>query len=709
MDMSGGGSAMPMGGPGLSDMGMDMSNDTVASDFLQAMLDDTDLQPFDWAITGAFWYGIVVVISLAAVMNFVRWATLKTRYSQNYLNCRSNCWEMLIWLRLRAAAAKHSRPAHASNRFSAAIATVTSIVREASYPQITHMRWRWLRMPPFGTIILILIYLGFVLGLAFFNVDYPGAQYWEARGLRAAWLTVAQFPLLILLSGKNNLIGFLVGISYERLQILHRWVARVILLTATLHGAYQLGGWNEYGVLRIEITTDSCIPTGFATWILLLWLVFSSTAPLRNLSYEFFVIQHVISFAGFLVAVFYHIPSNALNARIFIWLGIGFFLLDRLSRFARSAFNNSKPGRATLVSLPGGVTKVSVHSRRVKSWKPGQHVFLCIPRFGIAQSHPATIASIPSSHNNELVFILRAHKGFTKRILHGAASSSTESLLKKESAELTPHLEERFLAFIDGPYGASHSDFAAFDTTILIAGSTGVTFILPILLDIAHRASTQSLPLRHIVFVWMIKNTEWAVWIVNELQTAVESIRQVGIEVTVHINVTCDPSFTEAAEDVRQCGCDCDVRLGPCCCETGLEEDDEDAIIPAPSGKAVIVDEKAMSSTSTAENPAAVSHEFSVVTRTVSPPIVTRIVSPIALLRSRLAPFSTLTSGRPDLRSLLWAALDNAEGETGVAVCGPAALNQAVRNTVASVSDQRGACKGTGAEGVYLHCEGYEW
>ncbi|MCJ1380844.1 hypothetical protein MMC17_003953 [Xylographa soralifera] len=684
MDMDGGDSAMPTGGPGLSDMGMDMSNVTVASDFLAAILDDTDLQPFDWAIIGAFWYGIVVVIFLATVINFLCWATLKTR--------------------LRAAAAKRSRPAHASNPFTSAMATMTSIVREASYPQVTPTKSRWLRIPPFGTSILILSYLGFLLGLEFFNVDYPGAQYWEARGLRAAWLTVAQFPLLILLSGKNNLIGVLVGMSYERLQVLHRWVARVILLTATLHGAYQLVGWNQYGVLHIEISTDSCIPTGFATWILLLWLVFSSTAPLRNLSYEFFVIQHVISFVGFLVAVFYHIPPNALNARIFIWLGIGFFLLDRLSRLARSAFNNSRPGRATLISLPGGVTKVSVHSHKVRSWKPGQHVFLCIPRFGIGQSHPATIASIPSSHNNDLVFILRAHKGFTKRILNGAANSSTESFLNKERVELTPDPEERFLALIDGPYGASHSDFAAFDTTILIAGSTGVTFILPILLDIAHRASTQNLPLRNIVFVWMIKNTEWAIWIINELQAAVGCLHRVGIELNIHINVTCDPSFTEAAEDTRECGCDCDVRLGPCCCETGLEEqdDEEDDIIPVPIEEANFADEKAKSSTTTTEQPA-------VISRKSPASVLTRSVSPIALLRSRLASFSTLTSGRPDIRSILWTALDNAQGETGVAVCGPAALNKTVRNTVASVSDQRGTSKGTGAEGVYLHCEGYEW
>ena len=392
--------------------------------------------------------------------------------------------------------------------------------------------------------------------------------------------------------------------------------------------------------------------------------------------------------------------SNVVS-RIFIWLAIGFFLLDRLSRFARSAFNNSKPGKATLTSLPGSVTKVTVSSQRAKSWKPGQHVFLSIPRFGFGQSHPATIASIPSSHKNDMVFILRAHQGFTKRLLSGTSSSSTDSLLGKEKSD-TSCPEERFLAFIDGPYGASHSDFAAFDTTILIAGSTGVTFTLPILLDIAHRTSTQSLPLRNVIFIWMIKNTEWAVWVVDELQAAVESLQRVGIEVTVQINVTCDPSFTEAAEDTRQCGCDCDVRLGPCCCETGLEVEDEADATPAPSNEASLTDAEANASTPTPE-------KSDTISRVASTSIVTRTVSPIALLRARLAPFSTLTSGRPDIRSILWAALDNAQGETGVAVCGPAALNKAVRNTVTTVSDQRGASKGTGAEGVYLHCEGYEW
>lgn len=364
-----------------------------------------------------------------------------------------------------------------------------------------------------------------------------------------------------------------------------------------------------------------------------------------------------------------------------------------------------------LTSLPGNVTKIAVQSPAIMKWKPGQHVFLSIPRLGVSQSHPATIASVPSSHNKELVFFLRAHKGFTKRILTNAASLSTESLLGKSEYGISNTDIQKFVALIDGPYGASYSDFAAFDTTILIAGSTGVTFTLPIMLDIAHRASSENrLPVRRLVFVWMIKSTDWAIWIVDDLQGAVESLLSAGIEVEVKIFVTCDPSLTEQSDDVRECGCNCDVRLGPCCCETSLQDDDKITSLPNESPAAaettdivpnpsVLVTEKRESVTATPlRNPIQPSGVVS--------PTVVKSSNP---LRDRLLQFATLESGRPNFKTLLWAELDQAQGETGVAVCGPAGLSSTVRNTVASVSDQRGAAKGTGAGGVYMHSECYYW
>src|SRR6202044_1123150 len=96
--------------------------------------------------------------------------------------------------------------------------------------------------------------------------------------------------------------------------------------------------------------------------------------------------------------------------------------------------NNIRPGQASLISLDGGVTKVCVQTKQIKSWTPGSHVLLSIPRLGFGQSHPAPITSIPSSHNGDLVFILKCHKGFTSRILK-SANISQASLLPDSKQE----------------------------------------------------------------------------------------------------------------------------------------------------------------------------------------------------------------------------------------------------------------------------------
>ena len=110
--------------------------------------------------------------------------------------------------------------------------------------------------------LLLLTYLGFIMGLEYYHDFVPGAQHYQAFSLRAAWVTLAQLPLLLLLAGKNNLIGLVTGIAYERLNVFHRWVGRAIWLTATLHWAYQQHGWDLYGLTAMEKATDVCYPTG---------------------------------------------------------------------------------------------------------------------------------------------------------------------------------------------------------------------------------------------------------------------------------------------------------------------------------------------------------------------------------------------------------------------------------------------------------------
>ncbi|CZT17577.1 related to ferric reductase (metalloreductase) [Ramularia collo-cygni] len=656
----------------LSADGIDFSNSTQAAEFLDDLLNDDELKIIGNNYAKYFWYGVVVIVGLATLANFLNWLTLQGR--------------------LRAAARKRQQPARPSIIFSRWLATATAIAREVSYPQITPTaRCLWFKVPPLGTILLLMSYLAFVLALEFIDNDVAGVQYWQALGVRAGWLSVAQMPLLILLINKNNVIGALTGTSYERLNVLHRWSSRIMLLMAILHFSYQSYGWQQYpGLMQLEWATDDCPTTGIAAFALLLWMNLSTLAPVRYWSYEFFIVQHIITFFGFVIAVVYHLPSTALGSRVYVFIPVGLYLVDRIVRSLLYAWTNMRASRATMVQLGGGVTKITITNKSITTWRAGSHVLLSIPRFGVMQSHPATILSTPQSHGGALVFLLKSHKGFTLRIMEGANSSETALLPHKnaesESEQRAQVVNTQHLALLDGPWGGSQSDMAAFDSVLLLAGSTGVTFTLSLLQDLADRASScgKRLPVQMVHFIWCVRSSEQTMWVSGEIEEAHRKLQDAGIDARISIYVTCAEQFTELGNEPKECGCACDKSQGPCCCVL-VDEDDEgvdvDAIKTSGRGKnATLVNEKSASPSPTRQ-------------------LLTQG------RRMPMLPCATFYSGRLDIRETVSSLLDDAEGESGIAVCGPIGLSSEVRNTVVRLSDERAIHKGTSAQGCALHVE----
>ncbi|KAM3425707.1 hypothetical protein BST61_g7643 [Cercospora zeina] len=617
MDMSMDMSSSPSIEP-LSAEGVDFSNRTQASAFLQDLLDDTHLK-FNGAIFAKyFWYGVVVFVGVAMLVKCMRWLTLQSR--------------------LREAARRKVDPARPKHAPSTWFATVTAMGREMSYFQFAPMQKAGFQIPPVGTVLLVLVYLAFVLALEFIDNNVEGAQYWQALGVRAGWLAVAQTPLVILLINKNSVIGTLTGTSWERVNVFHRWSARMMLLLAIFHFAFQSTGWEEFGLMQLEWQTDECPPTGIAALALLLWMNLSTMAPLRELSYEFFVAQHIITFFGFIVAIMLHLPSTALSSRVYIYIPIGLYLADRIIRFLMVAWNNLRVSRASMVQLEGGVTKLRITSRTIKSWRPGSHVLLSIPKFGFMQSHPATIVSTPESHDGDLVFLLKGHGGFTKKIYHGANTSS-EALIseKKDNSDVernTQIANTSHIAIIDGPYGGSQSDLAAFDSVLLISGSTGITFNLSILQHLSERATKQSktLPIRRVHLVWCVKSSSSARWANNEISTSYEKLRSRGIDVQISIYVTCADKFTDHSTVIasKECGWQCDKSKGPCCCVTVDEEEQEPKLASSPSSEQLLPNQL-----------------------------------PLGIQLPFLS-CATFYSGRPDVDRLITILLDGAHGESAI-------------------------------------------
>jgi ferric-chelate reductase len=60
--------------------GYDLANATQAMDFLSQILDDSILQIYGNEYARNFWYGVVVVIGLAGILNLMWRVTLKLRY-----------------------------------------------------------------------------------------------------------------------------------------------------------------------------------------------------------------------------------------------------------------------------------------------------------------------------------------------------------------------------------------------------------------------------------------------------------------------------------------------------------------------------------------------------------------------------------------------------------------------------------------------------
>ncbi|KAF2163781.1 hypothetical protein M409DRAFT_68349 [Zasmidium cellare ATCC 36951] len=665
MDMDSMGSSMSS--EPLTTEGVDFSNTTQAAEFLDNLLDDTRISVIGNTYARYFWYGVIVVIGIAAIFNFLRWLTLQ--------------------MRLREAAQQRASPAKPKTLPMRWFATITAMGREATYLQSppTVASLPYFKVPPMGTITLLVAYLAFVLALEFVNNNVEGAQYWQALGIRAGWLAVAQVPLLVLLINKNNIIGLLTGASYERLNVIHRWSARIMLLLAIFHFAFQSTGWQKYGLTGLEWRTDECPKTGIAAFAILLWMNLTTAAPMRYFNYEFFVVQHIITFFGFIVAIMLHLPSTALTSRVYIYIPIAVYLLDRIIRTARLAWNNIRAGRAALSLLDGGVTKVRVSCKTVKYWRPGSHAIISMPRFGFMQSHPATIVSTPQPHGGDLVFILKSHKGFTKRIMENANSSATALISKENGEDAAPAAQvTTHRAFIDGPYGGSQSDFAAFDSICLIAGSTGVTFSMSVLQGIADRATHigKRLPVQRIHFVWCVKDTDWASWISEELAAAYGMLQAAGIELIISIYVTCADKFTSPGSVVRDCACECDKSKGPCCC-VAVDEDEKGEVVDKITPTKAPISVRDISSSAASRNAD---------TTTVG-------------RRMPILPCAVFYSGRPQIGKVLSDLLDNADGEAGVAACGPPGLTSEVRNTVVRLSDERAIHKGTGAQGCYLHVE----
>ncbi|KAJ7767302.1 ferric reductase NAD binding domain-containing protein [Mycena metata] len=535
-------------------------------------------------------------------------------------------------------------------------------------------------------------------------------KYWANR---CAHIAGSQLPLMTAFGMKNNPISFLTGISFDKLEHLHRVMARVLCVMFWIHAIGR-------GILGLadDATTHWHIGVLGASSLTLLCLL--SVRPLRSRSYEVFLVLHLTLGVVALAGAYKHSADFGYGS--FIWPALFLWGLDRFLRLTRISvinsrlFGKSRSSTPRTITSPATVSVLSPHFLRIAidappyfRWRAGQSAYLTIyGAYGssMTEAHPFTIANCsvgawsgvsgaklkdeesstegvvgdgstgatdaagennsdpgnelnaPAHESGHLTFILRVRTGFTRRLREAvlAAPDSTIAGVSKS-----------FKAFVDGPYG-SPPDVRGFETVVFICGGSGVSFTLPLFLDLIHGARAHTNPrCRRVLFVWAIREPDQIDWIADALAAALlqrsssSALNTLDIEIRLHV--------TSAPEDTQV---------------QSLDTEGSSAASDLEAAAATIgTDEK------------------------VSP-------NPGAKAQLLELPNVNLVYGRPDIGAILGGEIAAVRGAVSISVCGTTELADGVRQALRGGSGtvglgmvERFVDVLRGGPSVVLHVEGF--
>lgn len=225
----------------------------------------------------------------------------------------------------------------------------------------------------FGDLLLITLYSVVIVTLCFNDTPDSPAPIHYGYANRSGIITFATLPFVIALSGRNNVVSFLLGIPYERLRIYHFWTSRLTLFSTLVH---TIG--------RLRISTAATWTKATNIWGLVGFiaacLLFLGTFPfIMKSRYEVFFAIHAVVVILYVVGSWIHQPDN----RGWLYASIAVWALDRALRIVRTVGFNGvfrskehRPSEARIWKVSDDTVRIELHRPDFPSWKPGSHAFL---------------------------------------------------------------------------------------------------------------------------------------------------------------------------------------------------------------------------------------------------------------------------------------------------------------------------------------------
>ncbi|CBX96143.1 hypothetical protein IAQ61_001317 [Plenodomus lingam] len=366
---------------------------------------------------------------------------------------------------------------------------------------------------------------------------------------RVGVLAYALTPLSVMLSSRESILSLVTGLPYQSFNFLHRWLGYIIFAQSVLHTIgwciIEIRLYQPQPSVGLDWIVQTYMVWGLVAMILLTLLVLLSTPwGIRLTGYEFFRKAHYVLAMVYIGACWGHWEQ----LKVFLLPGLIVWFIDRGVRFARTAlmhYNFLPSGHMGFRAATANITffKDETNGDIVRldfdhpqdPWSVGQHFYLMFPESSIWQSHPFTPLSLPiyGADTQHHSYIFRAKKGETKKI---AALSARRIAQKVEGEDSRDNLmaDARLSVVLTGPYGEKTMKNLSSNANVLcVAGGTGITYVLPVLLELASRPQT---PDRHMSLVWVIRRRRDIDWVAPEL--AILKRKCKNLRTGIHIHVT---------------------------------------------------------------------------------------------------------------------------------------------------------------------------
>ncbi|KAL2830323.1 ferric reductase [Aspergillus cavernicola] len=205
---------------------------------------------------------------------------------------------------------------------------------------------------------------------------------------RAGTLALANIPLLVLYASRNNVLLRISDWSHTTFMVVHRWIALLCIIEASLHAAIHL----HASVAEGEYLSESKRTFWYCGIIAVLSMVImlpASILPIRRKFYELFLAWHIFFFLVAMTAAFLHIYfrfSFSSGNENWIYVALAIWGFDRIFRILRLSRHGIRTAHVSIVD--DDYIKVEIPGVSARG-----HVYLYFPTltWRVWENHPFSV------------------------------------------------------------------------------------------------------------------------------------------------------------------------------------------------------------------------------------------------------------------------------------------------------------------------------